>query len=329
MFKIVSNLSQSIFLLLFFLNTNVYSQTLGELLEKILKKDESINSSKIAIDKANNDLSSVFSAFTPKIDLSMPIGNEKLINNDAVNTDLDYYEFSAKITQNIYDFGNSTSKYKNAKNKIEIAQISKNNVISNKIFEAITAYLGYIKAYEAESGIRVDAVLLDYLDLMMPVSVKVSAENLFIKDKYVSEELRNFAMESQYLFATASQLNRGAVDEIEFDHSHISGGLSKVQTADNVIGIFSSRAMRERGRVQIQFMKTRSSSAVGTKLDLAFDIDSLRIEDLDEQETEEQSAQTIYDKLKNKSNTVDVVNTTVEKAVDSQDRLRSLLKKMD
>ncbi|GIR09633.1 MAG: hypothetical protein CM15mP20_2040 [Alphaproteobacteria bacterium] len=148
MFKIVSNLSQSIFLLLFFLNTNVYSQTLGELLEKILKKDESINSSKIAIDKANNDLSSVFSAFTPKIDLSIPVGNEKLINNDAVNTDLDYYEFSAKITQNIYDFGNSTSKYKNAKNKIEIAQISKDNVISNKIFEAITAYLGYIKAYE-------------------------------------------------------------------------------------------------------------------------------------------------------------------------------------
>ena len=148
MFKIVSNLSQGIFLLLFFLNTNVYSQTLGELLEKILKKDESINSSKIAIDKANNDLSSVFSAFTPKIDLSIPVGNEKLINNDAVNTDLDYYEFSAKITQNIYDFGNSTSKYKNAKNKIEIAQISKNNVVSNKIFEAITAYLGYIKAYE-------------------------------------------------------------------------------------------------------------------------------------------------------------------------------------
>ncbi len=115
MFKIVFNLSQSFFLLLFFLNTNVYSQTLGELLEKILKKDESINSSKIAIDKANNDLSSVFSTFTPKIDLSIPVGNERLINNDAENTDLDYYEFSAKITQNIYDFGNSTSKYKNAK----------------------------------------------------------------------------------------------------------------------------------------------------------------------------------------------------------------------
>ena len=187
----------------------------------------------------------------------------------------------------------------------------------------------YLKAYEAEQKCKVQCVLVDYLDLMMPVSVKVSAENLFIKDKYVSEELRNFAMEGDYLFATASQLNRGAVDEIEFDHSHISGGLSKVQTADNVIGIFSSRAMRERGRVQIQFMKTRSSSAVGTKLDLSFNIDSLRIEDLDEQETEEQSAQTIYDKLKQKSTTIEHANTTVEKAIDSQDRLRNLLKKMD
>lgn len=148
MFKIVSNLSHSIFLFLFFLNTNVYSQTLGNLLEKILKKDESINASRIAIDKANNDLSATISAFTPKIDLSLPVGNEKLINNDSENTNLDYYELSAKVSQNIYDFGHSTSKYKSAKNKIEIAEISKNNVTSNKIFEAITAYLTYIKAYE-------------------------------------------------------------------------------------------------------------------------------------------------------------------------------------
>ena len=79
---------------------------------------------------------------------------------------------------------------------------------------------------------------------------------------------------------TASQLNRGAVEEIEFDHHHIAGGISKIQTADNVVGIFTSNAMRERGRYQIQFMKTRSSAGVGTKVDLKFDPDTLRIEDL-------------------------------------------------
>ena len=140
----------------------------------------------------------------------------------------------------------------------------------------------YIKEYEIKTGKKIDVLLIDYLDLMMPMSRKVSPSDLFIKDKFVSEELRNLAMETQTVFVTAAQLNRGVVEEIEFDHSHISGGLSKIQTADNVIGIFTSRAMRERGRYQIQLMKTRSSSGVGSKIDLEFDIDSLRIRDLDE-----------------------------------------------
>ena len=145
----------------------------------------------------------------------------------------------------------------------------------------------YIKEYEIKTGKKIDVLLIDYLDLLMPNGAKVSAENLYIKDKYVSEELRNLAMELNTVFVTAAQLNRGAVEEIEFDHSHISGGLSKIQTADNVFGIFTSRAMRERGRYQIQLMKTRSSSGVGAKIDLGFSVDSLRIYDLDEDEQDD------------------------------------------
>jgi KaiC/GvpD/RAD55 family RecA-like ATPase len=142
----------------------------------------------------------------------------------------------------------------------------------------------YLKEYQVKKGIKPDVLLIDYLDLMMPLSVKVSPSDLFVKDKYVSEELRNLAMETKCITVTASQLNRSAVEEIEFDHSHISGGLSKIQTADNVIGIFTSRAMKERGRYQIQFMKTRSSSGVGQKVDLEFNVDTLRILDLNEEE---------------------------------------------
>jgi archaellum biogenesis ATPase FlaH len=144
----------------------------------------------------------------------------------------------------------------------------------------------YLKEYQVKKGVKPDVLLIDYLDLMMPLSVKVSPSDLFVKDKYVSEEIRNLAMETQCVTVTASQLNRSAVEEIEFDHSHISGGLSKIMTADNVIGIFTSRAMKERGRYQIQFMKTRSSSGVGQKVDLEFNIDTLRISDLGEEESE-------------------------------------------
>ena len=159
----------------------------------------------------------------------------------------------------------------------------------------------YIKEYEIKTGKKLDVILVDYLDLMHPIGQKISAENLFVKDKYVSEELRNLAMELNTVFVTASQLNRASVEEIEFDHSHISGGISKINTADNLIGIFTSRAMRERGRYQIQLMKTRSSSGVNSKIDLEFDVDSLRIRDLgeeDEYQEFQKRSSTIYDQLK-------------------------------
>ena len=165
----------------------------------------------------------------------------------------------------------------------------------------------YIKEYEIKTGRKLDVVLVDYLDLMHPNAVKISAENLFVKDKYVSEELRNLAMELNTVFVTASQLNRSTVEEIEFDHSHISGGISKINTADNLIGIFTSRAMRERGRYQIQLMKTRSSSGVGQKIDLEFDVDSLRIRDLGEEEEYQEFQKrksTVFDQLKRNTNVV-------------------------
>jgi KaiC/GvpD/RAD55 family RecA-like ATPase len=137
----------------------------------------------------------------------------------------------------------------------------------------------FLKEYQIQTGHRVDFIMVDYLDLLMPVSAKVSPNDLFVKDKYVSEELRNLAKELGILMVTASQLNRSAVEEIEFDHSHISGGISKINTADNVFGIFTSRAMRERGKYQIQCMKSRSSTGVGQKIDLEYNIDTMRITD--------------------------------------------------
>ena len=161
----------------------------------------------------------------------------------------------------------------------------------------------YLKELQIKNGWQIDFLLIDYLDLIMPVSAKVSPNDLFVKDKYVSEELRNLAKELNCVFVTASQLNRGAVEEIEFDHSHIAGGLSKINTADNVFGIFTSRAMRERGRYQLQLMKTRSSSGVGQKIDLEFDVESLRIRDLGEDDEYQQfkkQSSSIYEQLKNK-----------------------------
>jgi len=185
----------------------------------------------------------------------------------------------------------------------------------------------FLREYEIQSGVKVDCLLVDYLDLMMPIAAKISAENLFVKDKYVSEELRNLAVERKMLLVTASQLNRAAVEEIEFDHSHIAGGISKINTADNVVGIFTSNAMRERGRYQIQFMKTRSSSGVGSKVDLKFNPDTLRIEDLEEGEEDAQTVTSagLLEQLK-RNNVIKAEEPAAQSTINESLQLMSFLK---
>jgi archaellum biogenesis ATPase FlaH len=186
----------------------------------------------------------------------------------------------------------------------------------------------FLREYEIQSKLKIDVLLVDYLDLMMPIGKKISAENLFVKDKYVSEELRNLSMERGIILATASQLGRSAVEEIEYDHSHIAGGISKINTADNVIGIFTSNAMRERGRYQVQFMKTRSSSGVGSKVDLKFNVDTLRIEDLEEGDEDANTAATanLLDQLK-RSQSIKATEPEAHDTVSSSLHLRDFLKR--
>jgi hypothetical protein len=64
--------------------------------------------------------------------------------------------------------------------------------------------------------------------------------------------------------------------------------------------------MRERGRYQIQLMKTRSSSGVGMKVDLEFNLESLKISDLPEDEQEStaggnRGTSSIIDSIKRKT----------------------------
>lgn len=140
----------------------------------------------------------------------------------------------------------------------------------------------YLKNYEIETQKKPDVLVVDYLDLLFPNNKKINPSDLFVKDKFVTEELRGLAVEKKMICITASQLNRSATQEQDHDHSMIAGGISKIQTADNVISIFASAAMKERGQYQVQFLKTRSSSGVGSKVYLGFDPNTLRIFDLDD-----------------------------------------------
>jgi replicative DNA helicase len=141
----------------------------------------------------------------------------------------------------------------------------------------------YLKEFHIQNGFMPDVVLVDYLDLMNANDKRINPADVFIKDKFVSEELRAMAKEFKILAVTASQFNRSASDGavIEFNQSMIAGGKSKIDTCDNVIGIYLTQKMKERGEIEFQLLKTRNSNGVGQKIILAYDENCMRITNMD------------------------------------------------
>jgi hypothetical protein len=124
--------------------------------------------------------------------------------------------------------------------------------------------------------------VVDYLDLMASCQ-QISAENTFIRDKYIAEELRALANDYNMLMITASQLNRGAqlLENIEdLGQAHMAGGISKVNTADNLVAIIQTPQMKARGEMMYKLLKTRSSNGVGNYFMMSFNPVTLVIENI-------------------------------------------------
>lgn len=136
----------------------------------------------------------------------------------------------------------------------------------------------YLKLYEAEYGHAPDVLIVDYLDLMHP-NGGVSGKGVFEQDKEKSEQLTEIAFDYDCIVLTASQQNRDGVRTATPDQAIIAGGISKINTVDNYISIYMNPEMRLKGEMFIYYLKTRSSSAVGTMTALTFNPDNLIISD--------------------------------------------------
>ena len=138
----------------------------------------------------------------------------------------------------------------------------------------------FLKEYEIVKGYLPDALVIDYMDLMCS-NQQISAENQFIRDKFISEELRSIANEYNLMMITASQLNRGSQQLESMDdlsQAHIAGGISKVNTTDNLVAIMQNAAMKARSEMLFKLLKTRSSNGVGNQFMMTFNPNTLILE---------------------------------------------------
>ncbi len=139
----------------------------------------------------------------------------------------------------------------------------------------------YLKEFYLHYNMVPDLLVLDYLDNMSP-NERVSADNVFEKDKRSSEQLRQIGVDYNMFVATASQLNRSAIGATDHNHSQIAGGISKINVADVYWSIIMTEQMRAAGEVVFILQKTRNSDGLGKQILLKWDSKTLRILDNDD-----------------------------------------------
>jgi len=155
----------------------------------------------------------------------------------------------------------------------------------------------YLKHYELTFKCKPDVIIVDYIDLMTP-NGGVKSMGISEQDKLKSEQLSEVAYVYDAIMLSASQQNREALRMSSPDQGVIAGGITKVNTVDNYISIFMDPAMRVQGDMIIYFLKTRSSSAVGTSKQLRFNADNLQITDSNVKMTDIMSIPSKKNKLK-------------------------------
>lgn len=139
----------------------------------------------------------------------------------------------------------------------------------------------YLDEFYLHHEFMPDVIILDYLDKMGP-NQKMNISDVWNKDKICSEQLRDIGVDHDLAILTASQLNREAVKASTHDHTHIAGGISKINESDIYWSILLDEVMKAKGVCEFRLQKTRNSDGVGKVIILKWDYKYLRILDADE-----------------------------------------------
>lgn len=152
---------------------------------------------------------------------------------------------------------------------------------------------GFIKKLH-NSGIKFDAIVIDYLNLLN----SPTGTNLYERVKYITEQLRAMTYIYNCPIITATQLNRGGFEESNPGLDSLSESVGVAATADFIMGLWQDDEDIEFQTIHTGIMKNRFGRAVGTKR-FAIDYTTLTLSEFDDEtisNTEE--ANEIYNSFK-------------------------------
>ena len=145
----------------------------------------------------------------------------------------------------------------------------------------------FIKKF-SEKGIKLDAIVLDYLNLMH----SSIGNNSYERIKHVTEQVRAMSYVFECPIISATQLNRAGFDQDNPDLATISESIGLAATADVIASIYQNEEDRELGIIRLGMMKNRYGPR-GTTQAMRIDYSTLTIEQADDIELEDDSSETL------------------------------------
>ena len=146
---------------------------------------------------------------------------------------------------------------------------------------------GFIKKFQ-EQGIKLDAIVLDYLNLMH----STIGNNSYERIKHVTEQVRAMSYLFECPIISATQLNRAGFDQDNPDLATISESIGLAATADVIVSIYQNEEDRELGIIRLGMMKNRYGPRGMTQA-MQIDYSTLTIEEADDIEFEDDGDQTL------------------------------------
>jgi hypothetical protein len=123
----------------------------------------------------------------------------------------------------------------------------------------------YLKKAEEVLGFKFDNVFVDYINIMKNWR-NPNTENLYMKIKQISEDLRAMAMEENWAVISATQTNRGGIANSEdLVLTNVSESSALLHTVDVLFGIITSPEMKARSEYFLKNLANRVTGYENTR----------------------------------------------------------------
>jgi len=139
----------------------------------------------------------------------------------------------------------------------------------------------FIKKF-ADQGIKLDAIVIDYLNLIH----STEGNNSYERIKNVTEKVRAMSYIFECPIISATQLNRSGFDQDNPDLATISESIGLAATADVILSIFQNDEDRDLGIIRLGMMKNRYGPRGMTQA-MRIQYDTLTIEQADDVDLDE------------------------------------------